>query len=129
MKARSRLFALSLLTALGCADDEPRYAGLEFDVVSSPPTPVSINTTHIELVEGIAVRVDVEPVSRGERYHERDRVALRARDAERFAVYLGEEHDRSFVFVGLRPGESCLEVTINRELEECIPVRVRAAAQ
>lgn len=124
MKWRHLAWALAL-APLGCADDEPRYAGLEFDIVSAPPTPVSIQTTSIELVQGVAVRVDVTPVSRGQRYRERDLLSLRSRDAERFAVYAGEESDRSFVFVGLRAGESCLEVTINRDLEECIPVRIR----
>jgi hypothetical protein len=123
---RMRHLSLAFVFALlGCADDEPRYAGLEFDVVSAPPTPVSLQTSSIELVEGVAVRVDVTIVSRGERFRDRDLLTLRPREAERFAVYRGEESDRSFVIVGLRAGDSCLEVTINRELEECIPVRIR----
>jgi hypothetical protein len=110
---------------MACVRDE-KYAGLTFDVQSSPPVPESIESDRIELVAGIAVKVKVKPESGGHSYSSTDIVALRADDSDIFDVF-GAEDAREFVFVGLREGESCLQVLINGRDQECIDVRVLAA--
>jgi hypothetical protein len=110
-----------------CAHDE-KYVGLSFDPQSAPPIPVSIESDRIELVAGIAVKVEVTPKSDGRAYSKDDLLALHAEDSTIFEVF-GTEAAREFVFVGLREGESCLQVRINRHEEECIEVRVSASEQ
>ncbi len=119
--------ALAALVLMACVRDE-KYDGLSFDVQSSPPVPVSVEGDRIELVAGIAVKVEVEPRSSGRSYSSDDQVNLRADDGDIFEVY-GAEDPREFVLVGLREGESCLEVRINRRMEECIEVRVLPAEE
>jgi hypothetical protein len=124
MRAWPQLLLLSMLACAGCDDGAPRYAGLSFDVQSAPPVPVSVESDRIELVAGLAVKVAVDPISAGESdYSGRDLVALRAEDADLLAVY-GSEDAREFVLVGLREGDTCLQVKINRQERECIEVRI-----
>lgn len=120
-----RMFSLcALLAFAACGDDGPRYAGVEFDVNSAPPVPVSLTNNAIDISAGISVKVEVTPLSSEDRYTNRHQLDLRPRNPDVLFVYLTEE-PRNFVLVGVRPGESCLEVIINREEQECIPVRVR----
>lgn len=119
--------ALAALVLMACVRDE-KYDGLSFDVQSSPPVPVSVEGDRIELVAGIAVKIEVKPRSAGRSYSSNDEVNLRADDSAIFEVY-GAEDAREFVLVGLREGESCLEVRINRRMEECIEVRVLPAEE
>jgi hypothetical protein len=124
MRAWTQLLLLSALACTGCDDDSPRYAGLSFDVQSAPPVPVSVESDRIELVTGLAVKVGVDPISAGEGdYSGRDLVALRAQDGDLLAVYATEDA-REFVLVGLREGDTCLQVKINRQERECIDVRI-----
>ena len=117
--------ALAALMLMACVRDE-KYDGLSFDIQSSPPVPVSVEGDRIELVAGIAVKVEVRPRSAGRSYSRNDQVSLRADDDSIFEVY-GAEDPREFVLVGLREGESCLEVRINGRMEDCIEVRVLPA--
>lgn len=118
---------VAALALVACVRDE-KYDGLSFRVQSSPPVPVSVEGDRIELVAGIAVKVEVQPRSSGRSYSSSDRVSLRADDSAIFEVY-GAEDLNEFVLVGLREGESCLEVRVNRRMEECIEVRVLPAEE
>jgi hypothetical protein len=85
---------------------------------------VSVESDRIELVAGLAVKVGVDPISAGEGdYSGRDLVALRAEDTDLLAVYAAEDA-REFVLVGLREGDTCLQVKINRQERECIDVTI-----
>ena len=120
-----RLVSVCALVALGaCGEDGPRYAGVEFDVISAPPVPVSITNNAIDLTAGISVKVEVTPLSSEDRYENRHQLDLRPRNLDVLAVYFTEE-PRKFVLVGVRPGDTCVDVLINRDEQECIPVRVR----
>lgn len=116
------LAGLALLFLAAC---EIEYAGLDFDVQSSPPVPVSIESDRIEIPAGIAIQVAVRPLSEGEPYSASDHVLLRSDDPEVLAVY-ATTNGRQFVLVGLRKGKTCLQVKINRHEKECIDVRVLA---
>ena len=118
------LCSCALLALAACGDDGPRYAGLEFDVISAPPVPVSVTNNAIDISAGISVKVEVTPLSSEDRYTNRHQLDLRPRNLDVLAVYLTED-PRNFVLVGVRPGETCLDVLINRDEQECIPVRVR----
>jgi|GEM_PF-1763633 len=120
--------ALGMFVCAACADERLVYAGLDLDVQSSPPSPVSVEPDRIELVAGEAVMVMATPRSSGELdYNDRDLLALRAQNPGFLDVYSTED-DREFVLVGVDVGETCLEVHINRHREECIPVYVREPA-
>lgn len=124
MRCWLRAALLAALASAACDDDSPRYAGLEFDVQSAPPSPVSVESDRIELSAGLAVKVGVDPISAGgAEFTRRDKLALRADDEDVFAVYATEDA-REFVLVGLREGETCLQVKINRQERECIDVRI-----
>lgn len=126
---RSRIvtlvFALSAL--VGCGEDEKAYAGVSFELLSAPPIPVSIHVGGLELTAGVAVKVEATPESSGRAYTRRDRIDLRSSGPELLSVYPSEDSDRQFVIVALRPGDTCVEVLVNRRSEECIPARIRPA--
>jgi hypothetical protein len=125
---RALLLAALGCSLLSCADDEKNYAGLEFEVLSAPPVPVSVGRNGIELFVGVAVKLEATPQSSGREYSKKDRLDLRGSSAELLSVYASEDETRQFVLVALRPGDTCLEVLINRHSEECIPTRIHAAA-
>ena len=114
-------FALALL-AFGCAPSTD-YDGLSFETKSVPPVPVSFESDRIEIPVGIAVKIDVTLHSEGRAYDDDDTLSLRADDEDLLEVY-GAGGGREFVFVGLREGDTCLEVRVNRKEKECIEVRV-----
>ncbi|HEX6240157.1 MAG TPA: hypothetical protein VFZ61_04670 [Polyangiales bacterium] len=117
-------WSLLLCVCLGVAcDDGPHYVGVSFEPQSAPPVPVSFEPDRIEIPVGIAVEVEVRPESSGEAYDKHDLLVLRADDEDLLGVYATED-ERQFVFVGLREGETCLEVQLNRQQRECIDVRV-----
>jgi hypothetical protein len=123
MKIRCFL-AICALLATACAEDEPRYAGVEFELLSSPPVSVSFEPDRIELVAGVAVKVSVTPYSRSDvDYDAHAMLGLRGDDTDLLSVYATHE-DREFVVVGNEPGETCLRVMIDRAEQECIDVRV-----
>jgi hypothetical protein len=119
------LLAVWAVLALGC-NSSPHYDGLSFELQSSPPQPASFESDRIEVPAGVAVKVKVKPLSRGEHYDADALLILRPNNAERLAVYDTME-DHAFVFVGLREGETCLRVEIDREEQECLEVRVLPA--
>jgi hypothetical protein len=121
MKRAGWGIALAVL-ALGCAP-KTEYDGLSFEPKSAPPLPVSFEPDRIEIPVGIAVKVDVKLHSDGREYDDDDLLTLRADDEDVLEVY-GAGSDRAFVFVGLREGDTCLEVRVNRKEQECIEVRV-----
>lgn len=125
MRGSFLAFTLCALAATGC-DDGPSYAGLSFDVISAPPVPVMITSDSVRLVEGIAVKVTVTPLSHGDHFSKKTRISLNAKDPTLVSIFASEA-PREFVFVGARSGESCLEVSVGGELEECIPLSVRPA--
>jgi hypothetical protein len=116
---------IPLVLAGACADDRKVYAGLDFEITSATPDPVSIRSDRITLVAGEAVRVTATPVSSERDYTRGDTLALRAEDEAVLEVYAGQD-DREFVLVGLTPGTTCLSVRIDRREEDCIDVRVLA---
>jgi hypothetical protein len=125
MRQTAPLFLFGLLTS-ACAEDGLVYSGTEFEVQSAPPAqaPASFEPDRIELVAGVAVKVLAIPHSSGEvQYQKRDLLTLRPENAGVLEVYHTEK-DHEFVLVGVEPGQTCLEVTINRDRLECIDVRV-----
>lgn len=127
MTGRVLTLAVMLAALVACGEDEREYAGVEFELLSAPPIPVSIHVGGLELSAGVAVKVEANPQSSGRSYTKRDRIDLRSSGPEVLSVYPSEEGDRQFVIVALRPGDTCVEVLVNRHSEECIPARVRPA--
>jgi hypothetical protein len=109
-----------------CADDEARYAGVEFKVLSSPPSPVSFESDRVELVEGVAVKVQVIPHSSSDVDYRGALLSMRGDDRDKVEVY-STEVDNQFVLVGSEAGATCLTITIDRDEKECIDLRVLPA--
>jgi hypothetical protein len=117
---------LSVLVS-ACAEDRQVYAGTEFEVQSASPSPASFEPDLIQIEAGQAVKIRAIPLSSGElSYTDRDLLSLRAQNLGALEVF-STEQDHEFVFVANEPGQTCVEVTINREREECLPVRILQA--
>lgn len=117
---------VTMITATGCA---PEWGTLEFDLVSTPPTShVLIDRfgEHVSIPESIAVVVNAHPISdNGVDYDEEERVELVSSNPAIFLVYRRPQRNE-FVFVGVSAGTTCVEVRIDGEAEDCIPVQVTA---
>jgi len=123
MRSQIAISMLCLLAA-ACAEDRLIYAGSDFELQSAPPSTASFESDRIQIVAGEAVKVRVLPRSSGELdYTTNDLLAMRPQDANLLEVY-STEREREFVFVANEPGQTCVEVIINRHREECIDVRV-----
>lgn len=120
-----RLLPLLLLGLAACG---PRYDGLTITLNSEPPLPVNINDTVIELPVGIAVVIDVYPLSSTRfDYYESDQLALRSEDRDVLRVEPTSE-PRRFIVIGVTPGETCVAVEVDHDDHGCIPARVVEAA-
>lgn len=120
-----RLIALfALLAATAC---QPRYDGLELTLYSNPPVPVRISGEEIELSVGLAVAVDVEPLSSTRfNYYTDDPLELRSQDRGVLRVE-ATENPRRFVLIAVSPGTTCVEIEVVQEDHGCIPATVLAA--
>ena len=126
MRRSTRLPLLALGLTLGLAACQPDYGSLEIEVGSSPPLPVSIHDHDFQLPVGIAVLINVTPVSaNSNNYVETDEVELSSDDRTILSVEPGPEA-RSFVLTGVKVGETCVQVYVNGGREECIPTTVSA---
>lgn len=118
---------LSVLSALTLAACAPEYDHVEIELYSSPPEPVRISGASIEIPAGIAVAVEVEPISRGRiEYVNDDEVEL---DSEDRSILKADptEHPRRFVLIAVEPGETCVIVEVLGNREDCIPATVLAS--
>lgn len=112
-----------LLLATAC---QPRYDGIELTLHSQPPVPVRVDGESIEIPLGIAVAVDVKPLSSGRfEFLEDDQLALRSQDRDVLRVE-PTENGRVFVLVGVGLGETCVDIEVTYDDHGCIPARVVA---
>jgi len=114
----------ALLAAVGC---QPRYDGIELTLASKPPVPVRISDEEIEMSVGLAVAIDVKPLSSTRfGYYEDDPLELRSQDSAILRVEATED-PRRFVLVAISPGETCVDIEVLHEDHGCIPAIVLAA--
>jgi hypothetical protein len=116
---------LMLLTStwLAACGDEQEYAGVDFEVLSAPPIDVKVQSDSIEIPAGVAVQVFAKVASSGPPFNSSDRVTFVGRKSSVVDVFL-TARERQVFLVGRNPGSTCLEVRINREEVDCIPVDV-----
>lgn len=121
----NRLLArLPLLLLPAC---NPMYGHLEVELASSPPVPVRVTGLDIEVPAGVAIAVDVAPISGNDyEYFKTDEVVLSADDRQILRVDPTAD-PRRFVLTGVAPGDTCVVVEVVGEREECIPAVVTAA--
>jgi hypothetical protein len=125
MRTFARALGCLLLMA-GATACQPKYDGLGIEPVSTPPTSAKVRPHLFELPVGVAVVISVRPRSSGfEHYDSNTRVELVSLDRNIFDVRR-RENEREFVLIGVAPGETCVEVRIDRTPEECIDAVVRA---
>ena len=126
MKTLIRPFiVLTALVAGGCAPD---YSHVDLEPLSTPPAPVSVRGSRVELPAGMAVVVAAELQSdNSQQYDESSSLDLLSADRYIFTTYQREEYDQ-FVLVGVNPGETCMDVMVDGRREGCVPVTVTQPA-
>lgn len=118
------LLALPLLVA-ACG---PRYDGVDIELHSEPPVPVRVSENEFELPVGIAVAIDVKPLSSNQfDYYQSDQLDLRSDDRQILRVE-PTENPRRFILIGVSPGETCVELEVDYSDRGCIPATVVAPA-
>jgi hypothetical protein len=118
------LLMLSLLCIPACQDD-PEYKELTFTETNQPPPGYDtiVESDIIVLSPGIvqAVKADVE--YKGDRYLRGSFVDLSSQNENIFGVFsMGKKNQ--FLLIGRGEGQTCMEVTVNGEWEECIDVTI-----
>lgn len=111
-------------STLACTPD---YGTIELEAISSPPGYVVVDRygSDLEIPAGTAVvvRTDIDSSTRTE-YDSANRLDLLSRDRS-VATTFRRPNRWEFVIVGLNPGQTCLEVVIDGDAEDCIPMLVR----
>ena len=106
---------------LGCSPD---FSHVDLEPLSTPPVPVSVRGSRIEMPAGVAVVVRATLQSDNARpYDESFTLDLLSADRVVFTTYVRPEADE-FVLVGVNPGETCMDVVINGDVEGCVPVTI-----
>lgn len=112
-----------LLAACG-----PRYDGVDITLHSEPPVPVRVSDNEFELPAGIAVAIDVKPLSSNQfDYYESDQLELRSDDRQVLRVE-PTENPRRFILIGVAPGDTCVQLEVDYQNHGCIPAAVLAPA-
>jgi hypothetical protein len=105
---------------------QPSYGEVDFRPISSPPTTVAVRSHLIEIPAGMAVGVRAELDSDNDNdFDSSHDLDLIPQDRDVMVVQL-RPHPREFIFVGVAPGETCLEVFIESDSVDCIEVEITA---
>ena len=120
MRTTKRSIVLLAMLA-GCAPD---FSHVELEALSTPPVPVSVRGSRVELPAGVAVAVKAELFSESARpYDDTYSLDLLSQDRVIFTTYPRAE-PYEFVLVGVNPGETCMDVVIDGDAEGCVDVVV-----
>jgi hypothetical protein len=119
MKARFAQTALitCVVAALGAAGCAPSFDHLQMDARTSPPLPVTLAPTDIEVPVGIAVAFTATPMSGQDKLDKT--VTLTSTDP----TVLGVSDDASgqgFILFGVAPGKAGMNVVLDGEQQEVI---------
>ncbi len=127
MKTATRRLLLPALglIGLGC---QPAYDTISLSVESNPPATVTVRGGRVELPAGLAVVVHADLRSQTrEDYPGDGELELFSSDASVFEVY-PRPSDQQFVIIGIEPGEACMDVVVDGNLEDCVEVTVTVPA-
>lgn len=116
------LLTLLATAAVGCA---PQYRAITFQLRSQPPHPVQLDDEQIEISVGVAASVRAVLHSSTMIEYVDEPLDLDSQDGDVLQVVPGSG-TYNFVLIGIREGETCIEVEVDFEVQECIPVRVVA---
>ena len=114
-----------LLLAIPACQDDPEYEELSFTETSSPPLGYTtyVGPDHIVIPSGILQAVEAEVEYQGDRYLIGSFVDLASRNENVLGILsMGDKNH--FLLIGRQPGQTCVDVTVNGEREECIDVTV-----
>lgn len=114
-----------MLGIASCQED-PEYEELSFTELSTPPIGyyTYVGPERIELPSGILQAVEAEVEYGGDRYLIGSFIDLDSRNENIFLVIPMKEKNQ-FLLIGRTPGQTCMNVTVNGEREECILVTVQ----
>lgn len=110
--------ALAILVALAACS--PNYDGVDLETTTSPPTTVFVSSREVELPAGVSVLVEAR--ARSANRHSYDAsydVELRSDDRNVLRIEPGVARSE-FLLIGVRAGNTCIEVIVDDELEDCI---------
>jgi hypothetical protein len=125
MSTLKSISVLAMFVTAGCAPD---FSHVELEPLSTPPVPVSVRGSRVEMPAGVAVVVEAQLQSDNSRpYDDSFQLDLLSQDRVVFTTYPREE-ERQFVLVGINPGETCMDVVIDGDAEGCVPVMITQPA-
>lgn len=111
-----------LLLAQACV--QPEFGHLEVEQRSSAPLDVEVDDDLVEIPIGIAARIKVKPVSKGNnRYSSHDDLEFETDDSSVMEAFQIDETSQ-VVITGVRVGTTCLRVLVNDVQVECLDVKV-----
>lgn len=115
-------FAGGVVLFQACA--QPEFSHLEVEQRSSSPLPVDVSNRRVTIPVGVAVRLKVKPVSKGERrYSSTDDLEFATDNSSVMDAFQVEETSQ-VVVTGGRAGTTCLRVIVNDQQVECLRVEV-----
>jgi hypothetical protein len=129
-----KLSSLAAFVTLGLAGSAlvgcgPDFDHLEVTPVTVPPLPVSIGPTNVDIPVGIAVGVTATPFdTNGDKMEDDVQVALIPRNAAVIGVDATID-ERGFVFFGVGPGTTSIDVEVDHQRRFDIPVTVKLQPQ
>ncbi len=110
-----------LLLALGAAGCAPSFDHLDFQMSTTPPLPVTLNNSQIEVPEGIAVAFVPVPMAGTDKLDKT--VVLTSTDPGILDV-APEASGKGFVLFGVARGNAGVQVVVDGEKQEIIPAVV-----
>jgi hypothetical protein len=129
MSARSMMAVALATLAVGCSPD---YS-VQLELRSNPPEDAFVDETGIELMEGMAIVVLARPIEDGDERMDTDTPVDLSADRPNVRVDRVEEDDDGestpigdweFVLSGASEGSASLEVWVDDELIDPIPVNI-----
>jgi hypothetical protein len=103
---------------------EPEYERLLLSSVTHPPVDANVVSRPMVIVEGVGVMMHATPLSSNSvHFDERTSVYLRSKDSDILRIMTSSE-PREFLLIGVSPGHTEVEVQVDWDYEEPIPVTV-----
>lgn len=119
-----RLIVVGVGVVLTQACVQPEFGHLEVEQRSSAPVAIDVDDDLVEIPLGIAARIKVKPVSKGNNgYSSHDELAFATDDSSVMDAFQIDETSQ-VVITGVRVGSTCLRVLVNDVQVDCLDVKV-----
>lgn len=120
---------IGIAVALGCTACTD-YGGLAWDADGPVPDGAALEPDRIVLPVGTTLRIVARPKSRTSvAYDDPEGLELVAVDPEIVSVLPDAVEPWRWVLIGRARGDSCLDIVVDGELEDCLPVSTVGVAR